>query len=91
MLTGCPMLCACPAGTGCRGKKKAAKEDDSAQDRIAVVNPEKCKPKKCNFECKKGCPVVRMGKQCIEVSFLGFAHPRRPGPVAKSRVGNGVP
>ena len=25
--------------------------------RIAIVNPEKCKPKKCKQECKKSCPV----------------------------------
>eukprot|EP01118_Nematostelium_gracile_P013244 TRINITY_DN497_c0_g1_i2.p1 TRINITY_DN497_c0_g1~~TRINITY_DN497_c0_g1_i2.p1 ORF type:complete len:574 (+),score=164.46 TRINITY_DN497_c0_g1_i2:77-1798(+) len=35
--------------------------------RIAIVNPDKCKPKKCRQECKKSCPVVRMGKLCIEV------------------------
>mmetsp|Transcript_40710 Transcript_40710/g.53621 ORF Transcript_40710/g.53621 Transcript_40710/m.53621 type:complete len:630 (+) Transcript_40710:75-1964(+) len=35
--------------------------------RIAIVNKDKCKPKKCRQECKKGCPVVRMGKECIEV------------------------
>ncbi|KAJ3309837.1 Fe-S cluster-binding ribosome biosynthesis protein [Boothiomyces sp. JEL0838] len=36
--------------------------------RIAIVSTDKCKPKKCRQECKKGCPVVRMGKLCIEVS-----------------------
>eukprot|EP01133_Synstelium_polycarpum_P014487 gene14487-17092_t len=35
--------------------------------RIAIVNPDKCKPKKCSQECKKNCPVVKMGKLCIEV------------------------
>jgi ATP-binding cassette subfamily E protein 1 len=35
--------------------------------RIAIVNAKKCKPKKCNQECKRICPVVRMGKLCIEV------------------------
>jgi len=35
--------------------------------RIAIVNEDKCKPKKCRQECKKSCPVVRMGKKCIEV------------------------
>jgi len=35
--------------------------------RIAIVNDDKCKPKKCAQECKKSCPVVRMGKLCIEV------------------------
>lgn len=32
--------------------------------RIAIVNHDKCKPKKCRQECKKSCPVVRMGKKC---------------------------
>ncbi|GAA5913844.1 hypothetical protein JCM8208_004768 [Rhodotorula glutinis] len=36
--------------------------------RIALVNPDRCKPKKCRQECKKSCPVVRMGKLCIEVT-----------------------
>ena len=36
--------------------------------RIAIVNDERCLPKKCNLECKKSCPVVRMGKLCIEVT-----------------------
>merc|ERR1719206_1007615 len=27
-----------------------------------------CKPKRCRQECKKSCPVVRMGKLCIEVT-----------------------
>ena len=35
--------------------------------RIAIVSTDKCKPKKCRQECKKSCPVVRMGKLCIEV------------------------
>ncbi|CAG8444627.1 3439_t:CDS:10 [Ambispora leptoticha] len=36
--------------------------------RIAIVSTDKCKPKKCRQECKKSCPVVRMGKLCIEVT-----------------------
>ena len=35
---------------------------------VAVVDNEKCKPNKCGLECKKNCPVVRVGKQCISVS-----------------------
>lgn len=35
--------------------------------RIAIVSTDKCKPKKCRQECKRSCPVVRMGKLCIEV------------------------
>lgn len=36
--------------------------------RLAIVNSDKCKPKKCKQECKKSCPVVRMGKLCIDVN-----------------------
>ncbi|KAJ9070113.1 Fe-S cluster-binding ribosome biosynthesis protein [Entomophthora muscae] len=38
--------------------------------RIAIVNTDRCKPKKCRQECKKSCPVNRMGKLCIEVTSL---------------------
>ncbi|KII63699.1 ATP-binding cassette sub-family E member 1 [Thelohanellus kitauei] len=44
-----------------------AKGDANKMTRIAIVNPERCRPKKCNLECKKNCPVVRQGKLCIEV------------------------
>jgi ATP-binding cassette, sub-family E, member 1 len=46
---------------------KAKGGDDDNLTRIAIVNTSKCKPKKCNQECKKSCPVVRLGKLCIEV------------------------
>jgi ATP-binding cassette subfamily E protein 1 len=36
--------------------------------RIAIVKEDKCKPKKCRQECKRQCPVVKLGKQCIEVT-----------------------
>lgn len=36
--------------------------------RIAIINKDRCKPKKCRQECKRSCPVVRMGKMCIEVA-----------------------
>ena len=36
--------------------------------RIAIVDENKCKPKKCNLECRKYCPVVKIGKLCVEVS-----------------------
>mmetsp|Transcript_8228 Transcript_8228/g.14967 ORF Transcript_8228/g.14967 Transcript_8228/m.14967 type:complete len:648 (+) Transcript_8228:66-2009(+) len=50
-------------------KGGGGKKDDEvdALTRIAIVNAEKCKPKKCNHECKKSCPSVKMGKLCIEV------------------------
>eukprot|EP00922_Rhytidocystis_sp_ex-Travisia-forbesii_P052373 GHVS01077687.1.p1 GENE.GHVS01077687.1~~GHVS01077687.1.p1 ORF type:complete len:331 (+),score=33.59 GHVS01077687.1:84-1076(+) len=40
---------------------------DESRLRIAIVSADRCKPKKCRQECKKHCPVVRTGKQCIEV------------------------
>lgn len=48
-------------------RSKATEETDK-QTRIAIVNSDKCKPKRCRQECKKSCPVVRMGKLCIEVA-----------------------
>lgn len=44
------------------------REETDKQTRIAIVNSDKCKPKRCRQECKKSCPVVRMGKLCIEVA-----------------------
>ena len=35
--------------------------------RIAIINPDKCKPKKCRLDCKKICPINKGGKLCIEV------------------------
>jgi ATP-binding cassette subfamily E protein 1 len=35
--------------------------------RIATLSTDKCKPSKCSLECKKNCPVVKMGRLCIEV------------------------
>jgi ATP-binding cassette, sub-family E, member 1 len=34
---------------------------------IAVINPDKCKPKKCRQECKRICPVNQIGRICIDV------------------------
>jgi len=49
--------------------RKAAtdKKTDDTKTRIAIVASDKCKPKKCKFECKRWCPVVRMGKECVSV------------------------
>jgi len=47
-----------------KGKEHASA---SKLTRIAIVNPDRCKPKKCRQECKKSCPVNKMGKLCIEV------------------------
>jgi ATP-binding cassette subfamily E protein 1 len=48
--------------------KKGDKEEQSAMTRIAVVNADRCKPKKCSLECKKCCPIVLQGKLCVEVT-----------------------
>ena len=48
-----------------KNKKKASDEPD-ALSRIAIVSSERCRPKKCRQECKKSCPVVKLGKLCIE-------------------------
>merc|ERR550514_1367087 len=52
------------------GKKAKAEDEeaDSSKLRIAIVNSDRCKPKKCKQECKKFCPVVRTGKLCVEVA-----------------------
>jgi len=49
-------------------KKKQQEEAGDKLTRIAIVSTDKCKPKRCRQECKKSCPVVRMGKLCIEVT-----------------------
>ncbi|CAG8470274.1 1234_t:CDS:2 [Cetraspora pellucida] len=40
--------------------------------RIAIVSSDKCKPKKCRQECKKSCPVVRMGGYFSATTLLDF-------------------
>lgn len=53
-------------------KKRDIKQDrsgDEVQLRIAVVSEERCKPKKCKQECKKYCPVVKIGKMCVEATM----------------------
>ena len=69
----CVFLCSPPPHTlplspapTAMSKVKATKEEE-ALTRIAIVNADKCKPRKCRQECKRSCPVVRMGKMCIEV------------------------
>ena len=44
------------------------KEEKSKLTRSAYVDSDKCKPSKCHLECKKACPVNRIGKMCIEVT-----------------------
>jgi ATP-binding cassette subfamily E protein 1 len=49
-------------------KKGKDEAPDEQLTRIAIIDDQKCKPKKCAQECQKFCPVVRMGKLCVEVS-----------------------
>merc|ERR550514_344510 len=52
------------------GKKAKAEDEeaDSSKLRIAIVQEDRCKPKRCMQECKKYCPVVRTGKICVEAA-----------------------
>lgn len=38
--------------------------------RLAIIDHDKCKPKKCNSECKKVCPPVKQGNLCIEIENI---------------------
>ena len=49
-------------------KRKAGKQDKEEKLRIAIINKDKCKPKKCHLECSKICPINKGGKLCIEVT-----------------------
>jgi translation initiation factor RLI1 len=49
----------------------SSRETSSKETRIAIVNADKCRPKKCRLECKKGCPVVRMGELLARVRERG--------------------
>lgn len=51
-----------------KGKGASKGGTSSKGTRIAIVNSDKCKPKKCKQECRKACPVVKTGKLCIEVT-----------------------
>jgi hypothetical protein len=42
---------------------------------IRFSQEDKCKPKKCKQECKKSCPVVRMGKQVCAIRSLQSRSP----------------
>ena len=38
--------------------------------RLAIINYDKCQPKKCNFECGIYCPVNMQGKECILIEDI---------------------
>eukprot|EP00667_Euglena_gracilis_P006011 EG_transcript_6055 len=49
----------------------AAQCGDDASTTLAVVNPEKCQPRRCRQECVRCCPVVRHGPHCVDITFGG--------------------
>jgi len=42
----------------------------SKLNRVAIINKDKCKPNKCNFECGLVCPVNKQGKQCVKLEDI---------------------
>ena len=48
--------------------RKAGKQAKEEKLRIAIINEDKCKPKKCSLECSKTCPINKGGKLCVEVT-----------------------
>lgn len=52
--------------------------------RIAIINKEKCKPSKCNFECGMICPINRQKKECITlIDIEDMAHNKQSKKIAK--------
>jgi len=49
-------------------KKKSDNKVEDQLTRIAIISEDRCRPKKCRHECRKSCPVVKIGKLCIEVT-----------------------
>lgn len=45
---------------------KATRKRD-VKHRIAIIDPDRCKPRKCQQECRRNCPVNAIGKQCVTV------------------------
>lgn len=41
---------------------RAKGKDEEKLTRVAIVSADRCKPKKCRQECRRSCPVNRMGK-----------------------------
>lgn len=47
-----------------RSKQKRQQKEDE-EIRIAIIKAQKCKPKKCNLECARYCPINRGNKVCV--------------------------
>ncbi|KAM0675533.1 ATP-binding cassette sub- E member 1 [Gurleya vavrai] len=46
----------------------AKNTEKKSLNRLAIIDPEVCKPDQCNLECKRSCPVNKIGKSCITVT-----------------------
>lgn len=56
-------------------KKEDKKGDkDEVLTRIAIVSADRCKPKKCRQECKKSCPVVKVGESVHPLIHIEHGH-----------------
>ena len=42
---------------------------DETKLRLAIIDRDKCKPKKCGRVCIKYCPVIKTGKECIVIDI----------------------
>lgn len=40
-----------------------------SQNRIAIIDSDKCKPTKCKKECTRYCPPNQQGKECIVIDY----------------------
>lgn len=40
------------------------------KSRLALVNPDKCKPLKCHHECVKACPIESQSIKCIDIENI---------------------
>jgi ATP-binding cassette subfamily E protein 1 len=45
--------------------KKNNKNTSDKNIKVAIINPDKCKPKDCEQQCRKVCPVNGIGKICV--------------------------
>lgn len=54
--------------------KFSKKIEQNVESRIAIIDKDKCKPKKCQKQCKSKCPVNIMGKICIEIEDIAKIH-----------------
>ena len=41
---------------------------DTEKTRIAIINPDRCKPKKCSLECEQVCPPNKIKRICTDVT-----------------------